>query len=340
MKNKRLRVGVIGLGVGERHASSYASHPKCEVAALCDQNETKLGEFRGRYESAVLTTNPNNVLQDETIDAVSVASHDADHFEQIMKALRAGKHVFAEKPVCLFREEAIQIHQLLGERPELILSAHFPLRSTPRFHELITNVRQGTYGELYLLQADYNYGRVEKILEGWRADAEYYSVILDGAIHLIDLLCQILGERVVRVTAAGNKIVTAGTKFRFDDCVACLLQFDSGVLATITANFGNVTPHVHLVRLYGTKASFEHDLRGAWRYTSRDPLDEPENINTPYRQERQKDTSEVVHSFVEAILKKGVPEVTPSQIFDSLAVCFAIEESHQTGQLVSVKYIE
>lgn len=335
---KKLRVGVIGLGVGARHAAGYASHPACEVAALCDTDEAKLREFRGVFRGTSLTRDANKVLGDPTIDAVSIASYDADHFSQIAAALKTNKHVLAEKPLCLYPREAAAIHRLLAQRPGVVLSAHFPLRSTPRFRELVRDVRHGAYGQIYALSAEYNYGRVAKITSGWRANAVYYSVILDGAIHLIDLLGQVMGERVARVAAAGNKIVTASTAFKFDDYVSSLLVFEGGAVATVTANFGNVTPHIHPLRVYGTKASFEHDLRGAWRYTSRDPRATPEEVRAPYRQERQDETSQVVHDFVEAILNQRESKITPKQIFDALAVCFAIEKAHAEGRWVPVEY--
>lgn len=335
---KKLRVGVIGLGIGARHAAGYASHPACQVAALCDTDEAKLREFTGIFRGASLTRDANEVLADPTIDAVSIASYDADHFSQIAAALEAGKHVLAEKPLCLYPWEAAEIHRLLAKKPGVVLSAHFPLRSTPRFRELVRDVKQGAYGQIYALSADYNYGRVAKITSGWRASAAYYSVILSGAIHLIDLLGYVMGERVARVAAAGNKIATAGTAFKFDDYVSSLLIFKGGAVAAVTANFGNVTPHIHPLRVYGTKASFEHDLRGAWRYTSRDPRAAPEEVTAPYRQERQDDTSQVVHDFVDAIVNQREPKITPIQVFDALAVCFAIEKAHAEGRWVPVEY--
>lgn len=332
-------MGIIGLGVGARHAASFKSHPRCEVAVLCDSSPTKITQLKTVYPHASFVANADELLADPTLDVVSVASYDADHFTQIIQALRADKHVMTEKPLCLDMEQARQIHRVLGERKALVLSAHLPLSGTPRFRELRYDIRQGLYGQLYYAAAAYNYGRLEKITTGWRAEAPYYSVILDGAIHLIDLLLLLANDRVVQVAAAGNRIVTVNTDFHFADCVTGILRFESGLLASVTANFGNVTPHVHLLSLYGTKASFEHDLRGAWRYESRDPGVQPIEIITPYRQERQADTSQIVHSFVEAIVSGTEPAVTSQQIFDSLCVGFALEEAQRTRQWTQVTYL-
>ncbi len=65
------------------------------------------------------------------------------------------------------------------------------------------------------MEGDYDYGRLWKITEGWRGDLESYSVTLGGTVHLVDLLLWLTGDRAVRVSATGNRIVTEGTKFRF-----------------------------------------------------------------------------------------------------------------------------
>ena len=144
---------------------------------------------------------------------------------------------------------------------------------------------------------------------------------------MVDLLLQLTGEQVTHVQAMSCKIASAGTEFRFPDCVVATLRFASGLVATLTCNFGNVSPHFTPVRVYGTAASFEQDMQGARRYTSRDPADAPEAITTPYRQEKQADSSPQLHSFVDAIVTGQPPQVRANEIFSALEVCFAIEEA-------------
>src|SRR5260370_1283713 len=80
---------------------------------------------------------------------------------------------------------------------------------------------------------------------------------------LVDLMLWTPGERPVRVSAVGNGISTEGTAFRQLDFVAAQFEFASGLVGRIPANFGSVQPHRHVVRAFGTEASFVSDDRGA-----------------------------------------------------------------------------
>ena len=99
-----LQAGIIGLGVGEQHISAYQAHPSCEVRSICDTDASKLAEVSRRHPGITATGTPEEILQDSGVNVASIATYDNFHAEQILMALKAGKHVFAEKPLCLFLE--------------------------------------------------------------------------------------------------------------------------------------------------------------------------------------------------------------------------------------------
>ena len=97
----KLRLGIIGLGVGMKHALALADHPFCEIVGLCDFSDDKLKKAGENYPGALLTKNASEILDNPVINVVSIASFDNYHFEQTVRAIKNGKHVFVEKPVCL-----------------------------------------------------------------------------------------------------------------------------------------------------------------------------------------------------------------------------------------------
>jgi predicted dehydrogenase len=329
-----LRAGIIGLGVGEKHIAGYEADGRCQVVALCDVDLNKLKSVGERHPGRRLVSEPGALLSDPSIDAVSIASYDGAHYAQVMAALAAGKHVFVEKPVCLFEHELADIRQALAARPELKLSSNLILRKSPRFAGLRRQVQAGELGTPYYVEADYNYGRLGKITDGWRGHAEYYSVVHGGAIHMLDLLLWIFSERPVAVTAFGNSVATRGTAFRFKDCVTALLKFPSGLMAKITANFGCVLPHHHNLTVYGTAATFVHDQLGARLYTSRDPASVAQAVNDAYLGPAKGD---MLPSFVSAILNGGEPEVTATDVLETMAVSLAIEKAAELEQTVRIQ---
>ncbi len=333
MSQPQLRAGIIGLGVGERHIAGYETDPRCQVVALCDIDADKLRAVGDRHPDCRPVADPSDILTDPSIDVVSIASYDGAHYAQVMTALDAGKHVFVEKPLCLFEQELADIRRALATRPHLRLSSNLILRKSPRFARLRERVRSGELGTPYYGEADYNYGRLNKITDSWRGHVPYYSVVHGGAIHMLDLLLWIFGERPVAVTAFGNAISTHGTGFRFQDCVTALLKFPSGLTAKVTANFGCVFPHHHNLSIYGTAATFVHDYQGARLYTSRDPAVAPRVIDDAYVGPAKGD---MLPSFVKAILDGTEPEVSAADVLDTMAVSLAIEKAAKLEQTVTL----
>ena len=131
-----LKAGIIGLGVGARHIAGYRAHPAFEVVAACDFADDKRTQARAAYPDLRLVAGADEILDDPSIDVVSIASWDNYHHRQIVKALDRGKHVFVEKPLVLREDEAADIRARLRGRPDLKLSSNLILRRCPRFAEL------------------------------------------------------------------------------------------------------------------------------------------------------------------------------------------------------------
>ena len=202
--------------LGAQHAEAWARHPDCRVVALCDFNAERLDVVGSRYPEARRFERDADLLSAD-IEAVSIASYDSHHFEHVRTALERGLHVFVEKPLCRSEDEAAVLRALHTANPGLRPSSNLPLRRSPRFLELREQIRAGKLGRLYYAELDYEYGRLWKLTEGWRGREPEYSVMLGGGVHLIDLLLWLTGSSVTRVSASvGNRIVSEGTPFRYD----------------------------------------------------------------------------------------------------------------------------
>ena len=330
-----LKAAVIGLGVGERHISSYQSDPRCQVVALCDINEQRLHEVGAKYPNCRLTTSAEDVLADPEINVVSIASYDTDHCNQVLSAIAAGKHIFVEKPLCLHDEEYEQIDTALLRHPEVQLSSNLVLRRSPQFRQVKARIVSGKFGRLFYLEGDYNYGRIHKITEGWRGKTAFYSVSHGGAIHLVDLILWLSEGHVVEVMAVGNQIASAGTQFQFPDMVTALLRFEDGMTAKVSANYGCVCPHHHALAVYGSKGSFIHNYQGGAFYQSRDSKHGVEKTNLAYDKEAK---GEVQRAFISQILDGMSPEISLADVMNAMAVSLAIERSLRSAVWEPVRY--
>ncbi len=328
---RELAVGVIGLGVGAKHASAARLHDRAVVTHLCDHHAARLHEAGSDHPAARLTTDANEVLDDPDVDAVVIASYDGDHAQQVLHALRNGKHVFVEKPLCTNGEELRAVDERLTAHPHLVLSSNLLLRREPRFVELKRRILAGELGTPYLLEGSYDFGRFEQLTDGWRGEAPDYSVMHGGGIHLIDLLLWMKDHPVQEVVAMSSDRASRGTTFSGKDLEVALVRFSDGSVGTLTANFASVAPHHHRVTIFGTEGTFVQNHLGAGYLHSRDPGAPIERDASKYPAAAK---GVLIGDFLDACLGLTSPPVPAADVLRAMAVSIAIEDSAASGAAV------
>lgn len=336
MKIKKLNVAIIGLGVGERHIAGYRSEERCMIKKLCDFNEEKINQISKKYPEYEFTIDPHQILNDPEIDLVSIASYDNFHADQVIKAIEKGKHVFVEKPICLYEKELIEIVNALNKNPKCKLSSNFVLRKSPQFKKVQNYIQKGDFGELYYIEGDYNYGRIHKLNNGWRGEIPFYSVMHGGGIHIIDLLTWISKNKVIEVIGIGNKIVSKNSNFKGLDMITSILRFENNVIGKVTANYGSVTPHYHKLSLYGTNATFVNNYDSGIIYRERENGNSKEEFKHFFENSKK---SNVLTSFISSILENKPPDVSSKEVINVMSISLAIQKSLSTNNWEKVKYL-
>ena len=327
-----IAAAVVGLGVGEAHARAYAEDPRAELRWVYDLDRDRADRV-ARELGARAASSLDEILADDDVAGVSIASFDDAHFEQTRDALRAGKHVFVEKPLCRSLEEARALKSAWEAFGRPAIASNLVLRAAPLYAWLRGELLAGTLGVPYAFDGDYLYGRLSKITDGWRAGLDDYSVMLGGGVHLVDLMLWTTGERPVRVSAAGNGISTEGTDFRYRDFVAATFEFESGLVGRISANFGSVHPHQHVVRVFGTSGTFVHDDAGARLHESRDPAAAPRRLDLRSEPETK---GALVAGFLDAI-ESGDRSGAQHEL-DVVCACAAADHALAERRAVDVEY--
>jgi predicted dehydrogenase len=330
----RLGAGVVGLGVGEAHAAAYAASPRAALKCVFDLDREKAEAFVASRPGVTAVSSFEEILADPAVRIVSIASYDDAHGDQILRALEAGKHVFTEKPMCRSFAELDRIRRALAVRPDLFFGVNLVLRAAPLYQWLRREIAAGTFGRIYAFDGDYIYGRLEKITDGWRGRIEDYSVMQGGGVHLVDLMLWLTGERPIAATAVGNGIATQATSFRGLDHVAAHYEFASGMIGRITANFGAVHPHQHVVRIFGTEATFLLDDRGPRLHRGRDRAPDCALIELSPLPDSK---GALIPDIVERIIHGKDHVEDARHEFEVMSACFATDESLAQGGRAAVR---
>src|SRR5579871_4101172 len=153
--NDTVRIACVGVrGQGRSHISSYAKMDRVEIAALCDIDESVLNarladvEKLGKKRPAAFT-DLRKLLEDKSIDAISIATPNHNHTLQTIWACQAGKDVYVEKPCSHNIFEARQI-VAAARKYDRIVQQGSQSRSSPALQEAVQKMREGLLGDVYM----------------------------------------------------------------------------------------------------------------------------------------------------------------------------------------------
>src|SRR5213596_1481270 len=149
--NDRVRVGVCGLRTrGKDHLDAFARVPNVEIAALCDVDATVLDKRRGEVRGSPRTfADVRRLLEDQSIDAISIATPNHWHALMAIWACQAGKDVYVEKPCSHNLWEGRQLVRA-AEKYNRIVQHGTQIRSSAAIQEAIKGLHEGAVGEVYL----------------------------------------------------------------------------------------------------------------------------------------------------------------------------------------------
>jgi predicted dehydrogenase len=210
------RIGVAGLGHwGPNLARNFDE--LTELTWLCDLDASLLERFSKRHPQARLTTSFEDLLADESLDSVVVATPVVTHYELARQALAAGKHVFVEKPMALHAGEAEELCALAEERDLVLMPGHLLLYH-PAVNKLKELIDSGELGEIR-----YVYGN-RRNLDKFRTDENALGSL---GSHDLSVILHLVGEEPSEVWARGESYVNPPV----EDVVFCYLRFPSGKMA-------------------------------------------------------------------------------------------------------------
>ena len=213
-----MNVGVIGYGYwGPNLVRNFAELAGCNLAAIADLDETKLALAKRRFPAVHTTTDIEELMRDRTIDAIAIATPVNTHFKLAMAALKAGKHVWVEKPMTETAEEA-RLLVAEAEKRGLILHVDHTFIYTGAVRKMGDLIAAGELGKvLYYDSVRVNLGLFQKDV----------NVISDLAVHDFSILAYLLKEQPVAVTASGINHFP-GTP---ENLAYITLFYDSGMIA-------------------------------------------------------------------------------------------------------------
>lgn len=255
MSSPTLKVGIVGLGrLGQRHAINLAQRvPNAEVVAACspvpaelDWAASQLGITTGYADYEALLAHPG-------LDAVFLVTPTSLHADQIIAALRAGKHVFCEKPLSLDLADCLKVEAEAARHPQLTIMIGFVRRFDASYHDAQQKIAQGLIGKPYLVRSQ-TCDQNDPSGAFMRFAPTSGGIFLDCSVHDIDLARWLLGNPAPkRVYASGTNAIHTGLQAFGDvDNGLATVEFADGSMASFMASRTMAHGHETLTEVFGT----------------------------------------------------------------------------------------
>jgi predicted dehydrogenase len=259
----KVRVGVIGLGMGRHHVAGYQTHPQAEVVAVSDLNEELLKEMGEKYQVSRRYLKAEEMLKEEKLDVVSVATPNKFHRELTIAAFRSGAHVLCEKPMAMSAAEGREMLDAAGKTGKRLM-INFSYRFTEQSMALKAQVDSGILGDIYFARTIWHRRRGLPGLGGWFGIKALSGggPLIDLGVHRLDLALWLMGYPKPTWVMGNtyNHLATEiagkqGKNFDVEDLAAGFIKFENGASLVLEASWAaNIAEREQMeTRLYGTK---------------------------------------------------------------------------------------
>jgi predicted dehydrogenase len=267
---KEIRIGLVGFGkAGEFfHAPIINSVPGLKITKVVERHAQRSKE---KYPWVKVVKHFDDLLKDEQIDVVVIATPNWYHFEMAHKALTAGKHVVVDKPFTITSREADTLIEL-ARKQEKILTVYHNRRWDGGFLTIQKIINEGWIGEIKKFEVRFERYRPEVKQELWRETQRQGSgVLYDIGSHLIDQALQLFGKP--KTVKADVRVERTGAKA--DDYFEITLTHENGITSLLKAGMlvTEKNPHYFLQGSLGTYTKFERDPQEDMVKTGMTPLD-------------------------------------------------------------------
>lgn len=221
-----VRIGIIGLGrFALAHARIWAQLDHVEVVAICDRNPDTFSAFLALFPGVTCYTDWKEMIDLETLDAVDVLTPEHLHVDPVLYAMKAGAHVFVEKPLASTPEEAEKLLLASEEHGKILMTGHV-LRFDARFAAAKERVKQGQTGKIRSIYAKRNNGKA------FFSIYNRISPVFILGIHDIDMMHWIMEDEVVEVYARRTS-----SGHTTEDMIWSMLTFRNGGVGILENNW-------------------------------------------------------------------------------------------------------
>lgn len=345
-KSERVRVGIVGVGIGSVHASAYSKLPNVEIVALCDIDADRARAVAERHGVKKIYTDYEAILAEEKLDAVSVCTPNVLHAPVAIAALEAGCHVLCEKPLSVNAEEGARIVTAARKaKTKFMMAMNNRFRGDTQV--LKQYIEDGDLGQIYYARCGWIRRNGIPGMGSWftRKEMAGGGPLVDIGVHALDLTLYLMGNPKP-VSAFGATyakfgpygkgtgqwgVAVKGGAFTVEDLACGMVRLDNGATLILEASWAQHCAGEKLYsEVYGDKGGATLDPLRIYTEAHGQPVDLSPTFPNVSGHE-----AEIAH-FIECIVENKQPIATAEQALDVMKILDGIYRSAETGASVQI----
>ena len=348
--SKKTGFAVVGLGMGRHHCKAISAAPGAELVAVCDTDEERLNETSIEY-SCKAYTDYQELLSDEEVEVVNIATPSGMHAKMGIEAASAGKHMIVEKPADI-QPGRVEALITAGRENRVKIAGIFQARLDPLNIRIREAVVSGRLGKLIGVHGHLPWYRAQSYYEGthgkwkgtWGMDGG--GSLMNQGVHTVDLLQWIAGP----VEAVSGMYGVFAHEIEAEDQSVAVIRFKNGALGTLYTTTCCYPGYDQRIMLYGTDGSVSkiHSELEGWKLKSDEGNVEERELLSLYGANKDVSGSsdpmavgfdghtQIIVDMYESIAEDRSPLITLDSARHAVEIINGIFESARSGKEVKV----
>ncbi|MCI8550496.1 MAG: Gfo/Idh/MocA family oxidoreductase [Lachnospiraceae bacterium] len=345
-EERKIRMVIVGCGnvAEKRHAPLCDASPYVELYGFFNRTREKAERFAKKYGGKVYGS-LEEVLQDQMVDAILVATSEGSHWEISVAGLEAGKHVLCEKPMASSPEQCRAMIAAEEKSGKKLMINHNQRLYAPHI-KAKQLIQEGAVGKVLYFRTEYSFRGHETNAEGIINKNHYdrinhvHGVLSQVGSHRIDLMNFLLEEEVDEVFLAAHtlaKTFSNGEPIPYEDQSVLNIRYKNGIVGTVENSWLDFSDNGRKTFIYGTEGTIE-TYAGQWGVV----LHKRNGERVYYDVGRipghyEPPLTKIVDIFAKCVLEDTKPLCTSREGLHCLQIINAAYESQKTNTWTKVR---
>ncbi|MFP4369722.1 MAG: Gfo/Idh/MocA family protein [Candidatus Kapaibacterium sp.] len=232
-----MKIAVVGCGYWGKHLiRNFSNSASWELKYICDREDKLLEKYSGIYPNVKGTANFDDLIKDNDLDAIAIATPVSSHYELAMKSIEAGKHTWVEKPLCSSSKEGRELIEA-AQKHNVLLHVDHTYIYTPAVRKIKEIVNSRQIGDInYIDSVRINLGLFQHDV----------NVLWDLAPHDISITEFISGKKPVSVNAIGKAFHRYSDR-DIESIAYLTVEFEDGSMAHYHVNWMSPVKIRHII---------------------------------------------------------------------------------------------